>query len=354
MAGTGAVVGPGAVIGTGTVIRTGAVIGTGTVIRTGAVIGTGTVIRTGAVIGTGTVIRTGAVIGTGAVIRTGAVIGTGAMAGTRRDGRGPRAVVVALVLDRTPSGTLASMETAEFVEVLDREGQLLAEAAEKAGCAAVVPTCPGWQVRDLLRHTGMVHRWAAAFVAEGHTSHRPGGELPDLDGPALLAWFRQGHRQLVDTLASAPAGVRCWHLLPAPSPLASWARRQAHETTVHRVDAESATGGPWSGVGTGFARDGIDELLCAFHARPKSRVRSAEPRVLRVRATDADGAVWTVRLSQEPPATERNGTGDADCEIAGPAEELYLSLWNRLPFPAVTGDASLAALWRENSAVTWS
>jgi hypothetical protein len=43
--------------------------------------------------------------------------------------------------------------------------------------------------------------------------------------------------------------------------------------------------------------------------------------------------------------------GEADCEIAGPAGQLYLALWNRLPFPQVTGDAAIAALWRENSAV---
>ncbi|MET9836073.1 maleylpyruvate isomerase family mycothiol-dependent enzyme [Streptomyces sp. NPDC006385] len=246
------------------------------------------------------------------------------------------------------------METADFVRTLTREGLLLAAAAEEAGADAKVPTCPGWQVRDLLRHTGMVHRWAAAFVAEGHTSHHPSGGLPDLDGAELLAWFREGHRHLVGTLTDAPADVQCWHFLPAPSPLAFWARRQAHETTVHRFDAEAARDGTPSEIDAGFAADGIDELLRAFHARPKSRVRSAEPRVLRVRATDTDGAVWTVRLSQEPPVTERSDAGPADCEIAGPASQLYLSLWNRLPFPEVTGDASVAALWRENSAVTWS
>ncbi|MFE9017342.1 maleylpyruvate isomerase family mycothiol-dependent enzyme [Streptomyces sp. NPDC007808] len=246
------------------------------------------------------------------------------------------------------------METADFVRTLDREGLLLAAAAEEAGVEAKVPTCPEWQVRDLLRHTGMVHRWAAAFVAEGHTSYQPDGGLPDLDGAELLTWFRQGHRHLVGTLADAPADVRCWHFLPAPSPLAFWARRQAHETTVHRFDAETARGGTTSEIDAGFATDGVDELLRAFHARPKSRVRSAEPRVLRVRATDADGAVWTVRLSQEPPVAERGGSGRADCEITGPVSQLYLSLWNRLPFPHVSGDPSIAALWRENSAVTWS
>ena len=249
------------------------------------------------------------------------------------------------------------MEIAEFLETLDQEGRLLAEAAEQAGPEAKVATCPGWQVRDLVRHTGMVHRWAAAFVAEKHTSYQPDGGLPDLDGAELLAWFREGHRRLVDTLSSAPPDVRCWSFLPAPSPLAFWARRQAHETTVHRFDAQSAlTRTPAAvavAVATDFAVDGIDELLCGLHARDKSEVRTPEPSVLRVRASDAD-AVWTVYLSAEAPSTARDASGDADCEVSGPAARLYLSLWNRLPFPNVTGDSSLAALWREKSDVIWN
>jgi len=246
------------------------------------------------------------------------------------------------------------METTDFVAHVDREGRLLAAAAEQAGTDAKVPTCPQWQVRDLVRHTGMVHRWAAAFVAEGHTAYHPDGGLPELDGAELLAWFREGHGYLVETLSAAAPDVQCWQFMPAPSPLAFWARRQAHETTVHRIDAESARGGTPTEISTGFAADGIDELLRGFHARSKSRVRSEEPRALRVRATDTDGAVWTVRLSQEPPATVQDETGEADCELAGPAVQLYLALWNRRPFPSVTGDAALASLWRERSAVTWS
>jgi hypothetical protein len=30
---------------------------------------------------------------------------------------------------------------------------------------------------------------------------------------------------------------------------------------------------------------------------------------------------------------------------------LYLALWNRLPVPCVTGDPTLAALWRETSSI---
>ncbi|GGN49993.1 hypothetical protein GCM10011579_004320 [Streptomyces albiflavescens] len=245
------------------------------------------------------------------------------------------------------------MEIEYFLETLDREGRLLAAAAEEAGVDAKVATCPGWQVRDLVRHTGMVHRWATAFVAEGYTSYHPDGGLPDLDGDELMDWFRQGHRRLVDTLTGASPDVECWSFLPAPSPLAFWARRQAHETTVHRVDAESALGGEPTPVVADFAVDGIDELLRGFHARSRSKVRVEEPRVLRVRATDT-GAVWTVRLSTQPPVSGRDEGGDADCELAGPAARIYLALWNRMPFPGATGDASLAALWREKSGITWS
>ncbi|WP_267969280.1 maleylpyruvate isomerase family mycothiol-dependent enzyme [Streptomyces thermodiastaticus] len=265
---------------------------------------------------------------------------------------------------------MKTVGTAELLGALDREGRLLAEAAEAAGTDARVPPCPGWSVRDLLRHTGVVHRWATAFVADAHTAPRPMGDPPDLDGTDLLAWYRAGHRRLVDTLAEAPDDVRCWTFHPAPvaSPLAFWIRRQAHETAVHRFDAEAARGGAVTAVDTGFALDGIDELLRGFHARSRSKVRTAGPRVLRVRATakgrpgtgsDGSGddtggatlAVWTVRLSQDPPVTVLDASEDADAELTGPAGRLYLALWNRVPVPAVTGDASLAALWRDTSAI---
>ncbi|GAA3879773.1 maleylpyruvate isomerase family mycothiol-dependent enzyme [Streptomyces lacrimifluminis] len=255
------------------------------------------------------------------------------------------------------------METARFVEILDAEGQLLAAAAEQAGTDAKVPTCPDWRVRDLVRHMGAVHRWAASYVAERQMSPQRLGGPPDLDGSALLTWFREGHRALVDTLTSAPPDVECWSFLPAPSPLAFWARRQAHETAVHRVDAQFALGITPTPLAPDFATDGIDELLLGFHARAKSRARTEEPRVLRVRATDRGDAEWTVRLSSEPPAAQRTtnqadqadqavpAAQEADCEVTGPAAALYLALWNRQPFPGVSGDAALAALWQEKSAV---
>ncbi|MFI2781168.1 maleylpyruvate isomerase family mycothiol-dependent enzyme [Streptomyces sp. ALB3] len=251
------------------------------------------------------------------------------------------------------------MEISEYLTALDAEGRALASAAREAGPEALVPTCPGWRIRDLVRHTGMVHRWATAFVVEGHRTYRPASAEPDLDGDALFDRFSEGHGLLVDALRAAPAGLECWTVFPAPSSaLAFWARRQAHETRIHRVDAESARGGTRTPVAAPHAADGIDELLAGFHARAKSRVRTDSPRTLRVRAVDTS-AVWTLRLSDAPPLTVRGAAAldtPADCTLSGTAEELYLVLWNRLPLSSVdlSGDREIAGLWAENSAVVWS
>jgi uncharacterized protein (TIGR03083 family) len=251
------------------------------------------------------------------------------------------------------------METAEFIATLRREGPLLADAAQGAGLDAVVPTCPGWRVRDLLAHTGAVHHWAADYVLGVRT--RPSDPDPAVPGEAEepVEWYRAAHARLCAALEAAPAGLDCWSFLPAPSPLAFWARRQAHETTVHRIDAEAALGTPPAPVDAAFAADGVDELLTGFHSRPRSRVRTDRPRTLLVRSADT-GHNWLVRLSPRQPEVRRGTagpayeTGDADCTLSGTAGDLYLVLWNRGSFDTLTvgGDGSLADLWRRTAAVT--
>ncbi|MFF5992735.1 maleylpyruvate isomerase family mycothiol-dependent enzyme [Prauserella flavalba] len=250
------------------------------------------------------------------------------------------------------------MDVTSWISALDDAGTRLAGAAERTGLDAEVPPCPGWRVRDVLRHTGGVHRWAATFVANGRTEPLPLANAEDivaeLPGDAeLVAWFRKGHAALVAALRAAPVDLECWTFLKAASPLAHWARRQAHETTVHRVDVESAAGA-LTPVDAGLAADGVDELLACFGPRSR-RLRLDPPRTLHVHATDT-GDHWTVRISTERAGVTRDESGDdADTTVRGPAERLYLSLWNRAPLREleVTGDETVVQRWPEIHAIRW-
>ncbi|MFG2289303.1 maleylpyruvate isomerase family mycothiol-dependent enzyme [Streptomyces sp. NPDC048595] len=256
------------------------------------------------------------------------------------------------------------MEITEFVETLRLDGGLLADAAEEAGPDASVPACPDWQMRDLVRHVGRVHRWATEIVQQGAQQPSRPAEAPELADDELVGWLREGHHHLVLALHNAPQDLAAWSLWPAESsPLAFWARRQAHETSVHRVDAQQAIGAALTPLPAAFAADGVDELLTGIHSLDRSRLRTDLPRTLRVRGSDAPGADWTVHLSAAPPRVVRTPAAagadgpepakPADCTIEGPAEELYLALWNRLPWDAmtITGDQALVELWRERGGI---
>lgn len=252
------------------------------------------------------------------------------------------------------------VEIPELRSALVDAGELLADAAERAGLDATVPSCPEWTVRDLVFHVGAVHRWAATTVREARD--RPpkdiGGdpladaELRPTDGE-LVPWFREGHAALVSTLDSAPDDVECWAFLPAPSPKHFWTRRQTHETTVHRVDTELAANEE-PVVDPAVASDGIDELLTGFVVRRRGKLRTERPRTLGVSATDT-GAHWLLHVSSEPVVTERVD-GAADATLRGPASDVYLALWNRLSLGALDaiGDAELLSSWRELVQVRWN
>jgi uncharacterized protein (TIGR03083 family) len=249
---------------------------------------------------------------------------------------------------------LIGMQIADHIAVLDHDGRRLADAAERAGVDTEIPACPGWWVRDLLGHLGGVHRWAASYVTTGRAEPLSRNGMAEFAAPgaddALVGWFREGHRALVDTLAGADETTTCWTFLPAPSPLAFWARRQAHETAIHRADAESVTGDvpDWDPA---FAADGIDELLNGFFNRPGGRLVADPPRSLAVAATDADAA-WTMRIGPDGRDVVA-GADHADVTVSGRAVHLYLLLWNRGGDGSldVHGDRAVLDLWRDRARI---
>jgi uncharacterized protein (TIGR03083 family) len=298
------------------------------------------------------------------------------------------------ILARVTTPAYRGYEVAGYLAALRREGELLAAAAERAGMGAAVPSCPDWAVRDLLKHTGYVHRWATGIVSRGLARPPAGASEAEILGqgpadPGLPGWFREGHAALVQALDTADPGLDCWAFLSAPSPLSFWARRQAHETTIHRTDAEqaaaaagaapgvaggapgvaggapgsvgaaagSAGGAPGPAVEPAFAADGVDELIMGFLAR--NIRRGSWPGLdgsLAIHASDGpDGAAaWLVTGGTAAPGVSR-GSGPADCAVTGPAADLYLTLWNRRPVDGlrVTGEAGLLGAFTQALRITW-
>jgi uncharacterized protein (TIGR03083 family) len=247
------------------------------------------------------------------------------------------------------------MELERHLDGVRESLEAFATHASAAGLDTMVPTTPDWDVRRLIAHQGLVHRWAAATVLgkriEEDAVEREGSEALDPVG-----WLREGAQALLRTIESAPADLAApVFLADAPSPREFWARRQCHETTIHAVDSLAAHLGRYplaadTWIERDLALDGIDELLTGFLPRPPSRLRTPEPTTVAVLPEDAEER-WLVTVTRRPPVTERDrGDEHADVVLRGSAVALYLTLWNRSDEAATDG----FGLWADATGVTWS
>lgn len=244
------------------------------------------------------------------------------------------------------------MEYPEYVSALEREGRLFLDSIGRTPPDVPVATCPGWRMRDLVRHTGGVHRKVTMLIRERRTSPIR-EELESLAGGwpedrELADWFRDGVASLLDALDAAPQDLSCYTLFPATSPRLMWARRQAHETAIHRADLELART-PSTATSTtypaDFAADGIDELLACYLARPGRSPHLLQPSVISIQPDDVD-AVWCVSVGPDSYEVSRQARG-ADLVLHGTASDLYLLLWNRRDVSGLqaSGDIGLMNSW---------
>jgi uncharacterized protein (TIGR03083 family) len=120
----------------------------------------------------------------------------------------------------------------------------------------------------------------------------------------------------------------------------------AHETTIHRVDAELAAGRPVGPIAPDLAVDGIDEVLTVFVPVFGPDRSPGDGRTVHLHATDTEGE-WLVRF--DPGAvTVETGHAKGDAAVRGPAGELLLWLWGRRPLDGleVFGDRDAAEALR--------
>lgn len=253
----------------------------------------------------------------------------------------------------------AELEFDEYGDGIGAAWVVLREHSNRAGREAPVPTCPGWTVADLVAHQGTVHRWAAAHLrgVPGDEIDTEGFEREGLAATDQAEWLDAGAKDLLQALVDTPDDFDGWFFLhDAGPPKLAWARRQCHETSIHAVDAMSASFGraptaaeTW--LKPRLAADGVDELLTGFVPRSRSKVRSEEPTTVLVEATDID-RVWTMTISPDPVSTTRTRAERPDTVLRGTAAQLCLGLWNRGVEITCEGAPFLDS-WREAMRVTW-
>ena len=204
-----------------------------------------------------------------------------------------------------------------MLEAIDVHADGLKRAALAAGPSAPVPNCPKWTVHDLVTHLAFVHAFAVGLAV-----NRPAKPAPPEDWEDVLGWWDGQRLALREALGRDPEA-------PAFSPypgfdvtVGDWTRRMAHETAIHRLDAESALeDGPDTRFSPTFANDGIDEFLTYLTPRlgNKADVRVTTPE-----------RTWAL--------------GEPGAEVTGAADDVYRALWGRPHRASVTGDlAPLAA-----------
>ncbi|WP_222264719.1 maleylpyruvate isomerase family mycothiol-dependent enzyme [Modestobacter marinus] len=219
----------------------------------------------------------------------------------------------------TPSRTLVHLDA------LSAEQEEFARLAADADLDRPVPDCAPWTVGDLVRHLTAIHRWAAACTAlDAHAA------LPDdapFEAAAAVADYPAAAAELRAALGEA---ARPCPTLVGPGTAAWWARRQLHETFVHRLDLAAALGVA-AEVDPAVAADCIAEVVDTMQPR-QVRLGRMPPPVAGVRLTSPSGS-WV--LGGRPVA-----------EVAGPERALAQLVWRRTtpadPRLSVTGDRAAA------------
>ncbi|PZF97987.1 maleylpyruvate isomerase family mycothiol-dependent enzyme [Micromonospora deserti] len=236
-----------------------------------------------------------------------------------------------------------------WVGALRAEGPAFAAAVAEAPPETPVLSCPGWTVTDLTLHLAGVYRWVHSVAGAGTTQAPPGRAQraePEPGVPPLQLW-QQAYGQLIALLDTLDPEVPAWNWAPQPKKAGFWSRRMAHETAVHRWDAQLAiaAGEP---IEAKLAADGVSEVLDTWLPAGRRHTAGQWHGVVRLSAVDAAQS-WLLRLRGEGVALLDTDTifdhddHHARAQVSGTASDLLLALWGRVSFDTldVTGDRPL-------------
>ncbi len=264
---------------------------------------------------------------------------------SRREGR----------LDNWASGAHSGRVTPqEYLSSIRADGDRIA-AVGVTSLNSRVPTCPDWEVVDLLRHVGHTNRFFTllAGLADGETD--PPETLKEVRAarrsqqpPAteVVGWFRRGLDDLLRALEEAPPGgiVHTFYGSHGPDLLI---RRAATEIAIHRWDADSVAGTPEPlspALGAAGIEDFLEVLVPLFFKYPGFK---GTGQTIHVQATDSDDE-WSITVGEDTMSWHRGCEGTANVKVRGDLSDLYLFFWGRQTANPlnVIGDNELLTRWQ--------
>ncbi|MFF7167566.1 maleylpyruvate isomerase N-terminal domain-containing protein [Streptomyces sp. NPDC008086] len=251
-------------------------------------------------------------------------------------------------------------------EIAHQVGLLRAVVTSGADLSATVPTCPDWSLEQLVRHTGGALRWVELLVRKRAQEEVAEEQVPEAGGPegegdaaALDAWLAETGEMVVAALREAGPDAKVWSWTGVCN-AGFWARRMAHEITIHRADATLAAGLPYE-VAPDIAADAIDEWLeiveWAQRTLPDdpSRELRRPGGSIHLHATDGPADVnaeWLIDLSEDVIGWRR-GHEKATVALRGTLTAVLLAFYRRLPLDSpeleVLGERELLEFWLERA-----
>ena len=263
---------------------------------------------------------------------------------------------------------MAEFSYGGYCDEIVAQTDLLRSHLKGADSTVPVPTCPGWNLGQLVRHVGEGHRWAETIVRNRAEQPPSDARLRDLSGSRdedadrLDTWLAEGAKRLAAALRGSGPTARMWTPLE-DGPHTAWfyARRFTHETVVHRADAALAAETEFA-MDHQVALDAVDEwmelgsLPQILELNPRQRELLGPGRTVHFHATDTApdlAAEWLLDLTGEV-ITWRRAHEKAAVAVRGPMTELLLLIYRRrTPHDAaveIFGDRELLAFWFDRAA----
>jgi uncharacterized protein (TIGR03083 family) len=244
------------------------------------------------------------------------------------------------------------MDRPTVLDALDLESSrfLVAVSSGAASLDTAVPTCPGWDVGQLVSHLGGIYGRVGYIVSSRALEPPDRSKLPVApEGEALIGWFAEQRAAVFASLESADDATRVWNwTADSPGSASFWARRMAHETLIHRVDAELAQGLQPAQPMPEVAADTVTEFLELFLPRFEAKLKEAGAGSIHLHATDAHAAEWTLCFGADGARFSRDHER-ADVALRASAFELACWSWGRLPTDRLEtfGEHQLADLFQQ-------